>query len=91
MTDKVKSISKEDLDQYVEALKQVQNLKNLAEKAEKEARIGDLEVRNYVLGLYIKYSIQPQCSIDIKTGEIVWPEKKEEAEKVVPEKKEDTE
>lgn len=73
MTDKPKQISNEDLAVLQNAKTNVAFMRALADKAKAEAHSSELELKNLILNLYMKYGIGPNDQIH-PDGKIVTTE-----------------
>lgn len=70
-------VSQEDLQAFKAAKNKTTLLTAKAEKAILEARVAELEEKNIVLQLYLKYKLESSDSVDEITGKIT---KKEESD-----------
>ena len=67
MEDNKVVVSKDDLKTLVD-------VKSAAVLAASQAKSAELEYRNALLSIYLKYKLDPECSINEQTGDVKFPE-----------------
>jgi len=71
---RVTQISKEEMEPVVVARGKAMEAASLAEKALKDAKLAELEFKVQIQQLYLAKGLDPNCRVDISTGQISWPD-----------------